>query len=110
MAQIKISNHAGTEFASIINNPAGSIYADQIYWGNGSYFVTEDNTFNTTEELLAAINVKINDAKNNGGLSSEEVNNLISSYVTTNKLTSETKVNEHPLLFLILIEILSLIS
>lgn len=83
MAKIKISNHAGTEFASIINNPAGSVYADQIYWGQ-SYLGTTyyEYAFETTEGLLNAINDKIA----NQNISDSDISNKLSAYLQNNNI------------------------
>lgn len=79
--------HTGTLFPSILNIPGGAVFADQINWGDNSYFA--GTAFSTTSTLLTAIDTKIQDAKNNGGLKEDAVKELITAYYSEVALTDE---------------------
>lgn len=79
--------HKGTLFPSILNIPGGAVFADQINWGDDSNFA--GTKFTTTSTLLTAIDSKIQDAKNNGGLKENEVKEIVSAYYAEVALTDK---------------------
>ena len=86
------TEHKGTLFPSILNIPmtngsGGAVYADQINWGDDSQF--DGIPFTTTSFLLSTIDGRIKDAKANGGLNQNQVEEIVSAYYAKVSITDE---------------------